>query len=317
MQIVVLDGYTVNPGDITWEPLKAIGTLSVYDRTHPDLVAQRLRGAEAVFTNKVRLTRELLSGARSLKFIGVLATGYDVVDVAAATELGITVCNVPAYSTEAVAQHTIALLLALCSHVEYHGEKVRQGHWTGNPDFSYWEIAPTLLYGKTFGIIGTGRIGCRVAKIAEAFGMRVLGFGRSCNPEFVGTYVSKEELFADSDILSLHCPATAETVGMISRATMEGMRDGAILLNTARGALVVETDVAEALENGKLAAYGADVAGVEPITKGNPLLKAKNCLLTGHYAWTPKPMRQQLVDVSAGNLQAYLNHAPQNAVNLH
>lgn len=314
MQIVVLDGYTTNPGDISWESLRALGTLSVYDRTHPDMVAQRLRGADAVFVNKVRLTEELLASARSLKFIGVLATGYDVVDVAAAQRLGITVCNVPAYSTEAVAQHTFALLLALCSHVEYHGEKVRQGHWTGNPDFSYWEIAPTLLYGKTFGIIGTGRIGCRVAKIADALDMRVIGYSRTQNPDFIGTYVSLDALLQESDVLSLHCPATPQTAGLIRRETVEKMKDGAIVLNTARGALIAESDVAEALECGKLAAYGADVAGVEPITKGNPLLKAKNCLLTGHYAWTPKPMRQQLIDVSASNLSAFLNGTPKNTV---
>lgn len=314
MQIVVLDGYCVNPGDVDWSPLKALGTLSVYDRTHPDMIAQRLRGAEAVFVNKVRLNRDVLFGARQLRFIGVLATGYDVIDLAAAAERGITVANVPAYSTEAVAQHAISLLLALCQHVEYHAALVRQGAWTASPDFSWWKIAPTLLCGKTMGIIGCGRIGSRTAKIADALGMRVLGYNPEMKSGFVGTYVSLDKLLRESDVISLHCPAKAETVGMIRKETLEKMKDGAILINTARGSLISETDVCLALQSGKLAGYAADVASEEPISIRNPLLKAPNCIITSHYAWTPKPMRQTIIDVSAENLSAFLAGKPQNVV---
>ena len=314
MQIVVLDGYCVNPGDVDWSPLKKLGTLSVYDRTHPDMVAQRLRGAEAAFVNKVRLNRDVLFGARQLKFIGVLATGYDVIDTEAAKERGIVVTNVPAYSTEAVAQHTIALLLSLCSHAEYHSALVHEGAWTAQPDFSWWKIAPVLLYGKTMGIVGCGRIGTRVAKIADALGMRVLGASVHEHPDFPGTIVPLETLMKESDVISLHCPAKADTVGMIRKDTIASMKDGAILLNTARGSLVSESDVKDALESDKLSGYGADVASEEPIKLRNPLMHAKNCILTSHYAWSPKPMRQKLIDVSTENLTAFLRGAPKNVV---
>lgn len=314
MQIVVLDGYCVNPGDVDWSPLKAFGTLSVYDRTHPDMVAQRLRGADIAFVNKVKLNRDVLFGARNLKFIGVLATGYDVVDISAAKERGITVANVPAYSTEAVAQHTIALLLAICQHAELHASLVKNGAWTAQPDFSWFQIAPVLLAGKTIGVIGCGRIGSRVAKIAEALGMRVLGTNPSKNPEFAGEYVPLDVLFAESDVITLHCPSKADTVGMIRKETIEKMKDGVILLNTSRGSLVSESDVCDALVNGKIGYYGTDVASEEPIKKHNPLLKAPNCLITSHYAWTPKPMRQKIIDVSADNLAAFLDGKPKNVV---
>ena len=314
MQIVVLDGYCVNPGDVDWSPLRRIGTVSVYDRTHPDMVAQRLRGAEAAFVNKVRLTRELLQGARQLKFVGVLATGYDVIDTAAARERGIVVTNVPAYSTEAVAQHAIALLLAVCQHVEYHASLVRNGAWTASPDFSWWKIAPTLLDGKTMGIIGCGRIGSRVAKIADALGMRVLGVNPEEKPGFAGEYVSLDTLLSESDVISLHCPAKADTVGLIRKDTIAKMKDGAILINTSRGSLISESDVCDALREGKLKAYAADVASEEPIRLRNLLLSAPNCLITSHYAWTPKPMRQKIIDVSADNLAAFLSGNPKNVV---
>ena len=314
MQIVILDGYSVNPGDMDWSPLKKLGTLSVYDRTHPDMVAQRLRGADAVFTNKVRLTRELLLGARQLKFVGVLATGYDTIDLAAARERGITVCNVPAYSTESVAQLTIALLLDLTQRAAQLDRLVHQGQWTASPDFCYWEKTPVLLDGKTFGVVGTGRIGCRVARIAQALGMRVIGYSRSENPSFCGERVSLNELLETADVVSLHCPATADTIGLIRRETIEHMKDGAILLNTARGSLLNEHDVADALERGKLAAVGVDVVSSEPITKSNPLLHAPNCMITSHYAWTPVPVRQRLIDISVANLAAFLNGSPINVV---
>ncbi|MBQ2201003.1 MAG: D-2-hydroxyacid dehydrogenase [Clostridia bacterium] len=314
MQIVILDGYCVNPGDVDWGPLRALGTVSVYDRTHPDMIAQRLRGADAVFVNKVRLNRDAIFGARQLKFIGVLATGYDVIDLNAAKERGIVVTNVPAYSTEAVAQHAISLLLALCQHVEYHAALVRQGAWTASPDFAWWKIAPTLLSGKTMGIVGCGRIGSRVAKIADALGMRVLGYNPEMKSGFVGTYVSLDKLLRESDVVSLHCPAKAETVGLIRRDTIAKMKDGALLINTARGSLISETDVCEALASGKLAGYAADVASEEPIRLKNPLMSAPNCLITSHYAWTPKPMRQTIIDVSAENLSAFLSGKPINVV---
>ena len=314
MQIVVLDGYCVNPGDVDWSPLKKLGTVSVYDRTHPDMVAQRMRGAEAVFVNKVKLDRAVIFGARQLRFIGVLATGYDVIDVDAAKERGIVVTNVPAYSTEAVAQHAIALLLGLCQHVEYHASLVRQGAWTAQPDFSWFEIAPVLLAGKTIGIIGCGRIGSRVAKIAEALGMRVLGVNPEERPGFAGEYVSLETLFSEADVISLHCPANADTVGLIRRDTIARMKDGAYLINTSRGSLISESDVCDALKSGKLGGYAADVASEEPIRLRNPLLKAPNCIITSHYAWTPKPMRQKIIDVSAENLAAFLRGEPKNTV---
>lgn len=314
MQIVVLDGYCVNPGDVDWSPLKRIGTLSVYDRTHPDMIAQRLRGAEAVFVNKVKLNRDVLFGARQLRFIGVLATGYDVIDLAAAQERGIVVTNVPAYSTEAVAQHAIALLLALCQHVEYHDALVKQGAWTASPDFSWWKIAPTLLDGKTMGIVGCGRIGTRVAKIADALGMRVLGVNPQEREGFPGTYVPLETLLRESDVISLHCPAKADTVGMIRRDTIERMKDGVLLINTSRGSLVCETDVRDALVSKKIGGYAADVVSEEPVKLRNPLLSAPNCLITSHYAWTPKPMRQKIIDVSADNLLAFLSGIPKNVV---
>lgn len=314
MQIVVLDGYCVNPGDVDWSPLKQLGTLSVYDRTHPDIVAQRLRGAEAVFVNKVKLNRDVLFGARQLRFIGVLATGYDVIDVDAAKERGIVVTNVPAYSTEAVAQHTIALLLAMCQHVEYHASLVKNGAWTASPDFSWWKIAPTLLYGKTLGIVGCGRIGSRVARIADALGMRVLGVNPTEREGFCGTHVSLETLLRESDVISLHCPAKADTVGLIRRDTIAQMKDGALLVNTSRGSLISESDVCDALKSGKLGGYAADVASEEPIRLKNPLLSAPNCLITSHYAWTPKPMRQKIIDVSAENLRSFVYGYPINVV---
>ena len=314
MQIVILDGYCVNPGDVDWTPLKAFGTLSVYDRTHPDMVAQRLRGADVAFVNKVKLSRDVLFGARNLKFIGVLATGYDVVDLAAARERGITVTNVPAYGTEAVAQHTIALLLALCQRVEYHAALVQKGAWTAQPDFSWFEVAPTLLCGRTIGVFGCGRIGTRVAKIADALGMRVLGTNPIEEPGFPGKYVPFETLLTESDVITLHCPAKADTVGLFRKETFDRMKDGALLINTARGSLVSETDIRDALQSGKLGGYAADVVSEEPIKLRNPLLGAPNCLITPHYAWTPKPMRQRIIDVSVENLAAFLAGNPKNVV---
>lgn len=314
MQIVILDGFGVNPGDLDWSPFKKLGTLSVYDRTHPSMVAQRLRGADAVFTNKVRLTRELLQSARQLKFVGVLATGYEIVDLAAARERNITVCNVPAYSTDAVAQLTIALLLDVTQRAAHLDQLVHQGAWSASPDFCYWDRAPVLLTGKTMGIIGLGRIGKRVGTIAQALGMRVIGYNRSNRPDFIGEQVSLDTLLSESDVISLHCPANGDTIGMIHQKTIEKMKDGAILINTARGSLLNEQDVAAALESGKLSACAVDVVSTEPISKNNPLLKAPNCLITPHYAWSPLETRQKLIDISVANLTAFLNGSPIHVV---
>lgn len=314
MQIVILDGHTVNPGDLDWSPLKRLGTLSVYDRTHPSMVDQRLRGADAVFTNKVRLTKEHMIRARSLKFIGVLATGYDTVDIEGARDRGITVCNVPAYSTEAVAQLAISLMLDVTQRAVHLDSLVHKGQWSASPDFCYWDKPPILLSGLTLGIIGIGKIGTSVAKIASALGMRVIGCSRSPKPDFLGEQVTLDELFNRSDVISLHCPASAETIGLINRNTIARMKDGAILINTARGSLVNEADVAEALESGKLSACAVDVVSSEPIARTNPLLSAPNCLITPHYAWSPVPVRQRLIDISVANLTAFLNGSPINKV---
>lgn len=315
MQIVVLDGHGVNPGDLSWDCLSNIGTLSVYDRTPDQMVAQRLRGADAVFTNKTRLGREQLLGAKSLRFIGVLATGYDVVDTAAARELGIVVCNVPAYSTMAVAQHSFALLLELCSKVGVHNALVHRGAWSASPDFCWWQSAPVELDGLTLGVCGCGAIGRRVAAIGAAFGMRVIGFNPTLYQGFCGEYVTMDALIRESDVLSLHCPANPKTVGLINRRSIAMMRDGALIVNTARGGLVVEQDVKDALVSGKLGGYAADVASREPIDVHAPLMSAPNCILTGHMAWAPQTARERLLLVSAQNLLAFLEGRPQNKVN--
>lgn len=314
MQIVVLDGYAVSHGELTFDALKAFGTVSVYDRTPPELVVQRLRGADAAFVNKIRLSADVLESARTLRFVGVLATGYDIVDMAAAKRQRIVVCNVPAYSTAAVAQATVALLLEITHHVGYYSGKIRQGAWSGCPDFSYYERAPVELDGMTLGLLGLGAIGSRVAQMGRALGMRVIGHSLHEHPEFPGEQVPLPQLLRESDVLSLHCPATAQTTGVINRHTIADMKDGAILINTARGALVNEQDLADALRSGKLAAAGLDVASREPISKSNPLLTAPNCVITGHYAWATRPARERLLAASVENLAAFLRGEPQNVV---
>ena len=314
MQIVVLDGYGVNPGDVDWAPLKKLGTLSVYDRTHPSMVEQRMRGADAVFVHKVRLERDVLFRARKLRFIGELAARCDHIDVDAAKERGIMVCNAPAYCTESVAQLTVAMILELAQHTAHMDRLVHKGAWTASPDFCYWDTAPVLLYGKTLGIIGMGRIGSRVATIGRALGMHVIGCGRSQTADFPGEERTLSEVLERSDIVSLHCPANASTIGMINRKAIASMKDGAILINTSRGSLLNEADVAEALVRGKLAACAVDVVSTEPITRSNPLLTAPNCLITPHYGWAPVPVRQKMIDIAAANLAAFLNGSPINTI---
>ncbi len=315
MQIVILDGHTANPGDLSFDGLREFGNLSVYERTPPDLIAQRLRGADIVFTNKTPLRLEHLETTKKLKFIGVLATGYDVVDVAAAAARGIVVCNVPAYSTDSVAQHVFALLLEICQNVGLHDRAVHAGRWTNSPDYCFWDTPLIELSGKTLGIFGCGRIGCRVAEIGKAFGMRVLGSSPRERSEFTGRYVDFTTLLAESDVLTLHCPATEKTRGIINAGTIAEMKDGAILINTSRGALIVEQDLCDALESRKLYAAGVDVAAKEPIPANSPLLKARSCYITPHIAWAPYEARKRLIDITVENLRAFLAGKPVNQVN--
>ena len=315
MQIVVLDGHAVNPGDLSWDCLREFGTLSVYDRTPPEFAAQRLIGADVAFVCKTVIDEAALARARNLRMIGLLCTGTDAVDLAAAARRGIVVCNVPSYSTDAVVQHTFALLLEVCSLVSLHNREVHRGRWTHSPDFCFWDAPLIELSGKTFGVLGCGEIGCRAAGAAMAFGMRAIGFSRGEHPAFPGERVPFETLLAESDVLSLHCPATEQTRGIINAASLARMKEGAILLNTARGALCVSQDVADALESGRLRAYAADVAAREPILRSDPLLEASNCILTPHIAWAPRETRQRLLRLAAENLRAFLNGTPVNRVN--
>lgn len=316
MQIVVLDAKSLRPAELDLSALKKLGPVSLYDRTPAELVTQRLRGADIVLTNKVKLDRQHILAAKNLKLISVLATGYDGVDVQAAAEKGVPVCNVPGYATHGVAQAAFALLLELVSHTGCHNEKIRRGAWVASPDFCWWEKTPVSLFGKTFGVIGCGAIGRETAKIASAFGMDVIG----CNPHqyegFPGRYVSLEELLSRADVISLHCPANAETVGMINEETIARMKTGVYLVNTARGSLVEEADVKDALESGKIAGYAADVLSREPADVHNPILSAPNCVFSAHCAWAYRESRQKIVDVTADNISAFMEGRPENAVNM-
>ena len=316
MRIVIPDGHPTNPGDLSWDRFLEFGEVDVYDRTPPELVAERIREADFVLVNKCRIGERELREAKDLKLICVLATGYDVVDIDAASEYGIPVCNIPAYSTESVAQMTMALLLEICQNVGLHSEAVHQGKWTECPDFCFWEKPLIELNGLTMGIFGCGRIGSAVARIAKSFGMRVLGYSRSPREGFPGERAADlETLLEQADVLSLHSPATAETVRTIRKETIARMKDGAILLNTARGSLVDEKDVAEALQSGKIYAYGADAVSPEPIRADSPLLTAPNCYITPHIAWAPAASRARLMDIAYENLRAFLDGSPMNVVN--
>ncbi|MGN0183534.1 MAG: D-2-hydroxyacid dehydrogenase [Aristaeellaceae bacterium] len=312
MKIVVLDGYAANPGDLSWAPLEALGELTVYDRTPADQIAARIADAELVLTNKAVLSRELIAGAKKLKYIGVLATGYNVVDVAAAKELGVVVTNIPAYSTDSVAQLVFALLLEICHNVGHHSQAVHAGRWSANRDFCFWDTPLIELAGKTMGIVGYGRIGHKVAEIARCFGMNVIAWTRTPrDPECV----SLDELLARSDVISLHCPLFPETKNLINRDTIAKMKDGVILINTSRGPVVNDADLRAALESGKVYAAGADVSTVEPIPADSPLLGAKNMFLTPHIAWATFEARERLMDIAVKNVQAFLSGAPINTVN--
>ena len=315
MQIVVLDAKTLKTEELDLSPWWALGTLSLYDRTDPRLVPQRLRGADVVLTNKVKLTADVLKGAGSLKMIGVLATGYDVVDVKAARALDIPVCNVPGYATGSVTESVFGFLLEMTRHTAFSTARIRQGAWTACPEFCWWEKTPLALEGRTLGVVGCGAIGSRVAAVGKAFGMRVLGYARHEHPDFPGEQVPLDRLLMESDVVSLHCPATSENAGFINAETIGKMKDGALLINTARGSLVVASDVAEALASGKLGGYGADVVSREPMDIHDPLLKAPNCYLTGHSAWATVEARQKIVDVTGESIRGCLEGKPVNVVN--
>ncbi len=316
MKLVILDGYASNPGDVSWEELAAFGELTVYDRTAKDEVVPRIKDAEIVFLNKTPVDAAVFGKCPKLRMIGILATGYNIVDIAAAKAHGVTVCNVPGYSTGAVAQMTFALLLEMTQHVGEHSRAVHAGQWQNCPDFCFWNAPLTELAGKTLGVVGYGAIGQAVGNITQAFGMRLLVTARHEKPVPEGAeFVTLDELLSRADVVSLHCPQTAENLHMIDAAALAKMKDGAILLNTARGGLIDEQAVADALQSGKLAGYGADVVSKEPIAADNPLLTAPNCYLTPHIAWAPKEARLRLHHIAAENLRTFLDGNPQNVVN--
>lgn len=316
MKIVILDAYAANPGDLSWDEFAALGELTVYDRTAQEDAAARIGDAEVVFINKVRLTDEIFAACPNLKLVSILATGYNIVDLAAAKRRGITVCNVPGYSTRAVVQMTFALLLEICQQVGLHSGAVYTGRWQTCPDFCFWDRPLIELDGKTMGIVGYGAIGSAVGTVAQALGMKLLVTARHEKPVPEGArFVSLPELLAQSDVVSLHCPQTAENARMINAGALAQMKDGAILLNTARGGLLDEQAVADALRSGKLLAAGMDVVSAEPIRADNPLLTAPNCFLTPHIAWAPLETRRRLQAISAENLRAFLAGKPQNVVN--
>lgn len=316
MKIVILDAYAANPGDLSWDEFATLGELTVYDRTAQEDVAARIGDAEVVFINKVRLTDEIFAACPNLKLVSILATGYNIVDLAAAKRRGITVCNVPGYSTRAVVQMTFALLLEICQQVGLHSGAVHTGRWQTCPDFCFWDRPLIELDGKTMGIVGYGAIGSAVGTVAQALGMKLLVTARHEKPVPEGArFVSLPELLAQSDVVSLHCPQTAENARMIDAGALAQMKDGAILLNTARGGLLDEQAVADALRSGKLLAAGMDVVSAEPIRADNPLLTAPNCFLTPHIAWAPLETRRRLQAISAENLRAFLAGKPQNVVN--
>jgi glycerate dehydrogenase len=317
MKIVILDGYTENPGDLSWAEFEKLGELTVYDRTPAGNVAERIGDADAVITNKTPITKETLGACKNVKYIGVLATGYNVVDYEAARAGGISVTNIPTYGTAAVGQFAIALLLEICHHTGHHGRAVAEGRWENNADWCFWDYPLIELAGKTLGVIGFGRIGQTTAKIAKALGMEVIANDEieSDTGRQIAPYVSRDELYARSDVIALHCPLFPSTQGMINKGSIAKMKDGVIIINNSRGPLVVEQDLADALNSGKVYAAGLDVVSTEPIKGNNPLLKAKNCIITPHISWAPKESRHRLMDIAVNNLKAFVEGKPVNVVN--
>lgn len=318
MKIVVLDGYTANPGDLSWDGIGQYGDVTVYPRSTPEQASERIGDAEIVYTNKIPITSAVMDACKNIRMICLLATGYNIVDTAAARERGITVCNIPAYSTASVAQLTIALLLELCHHVGEHSAACHDGTWTNGKDFCFWLHPLRELAGKTMGIIGYGQIGQAVGRIAQALGMKLLVCARHVRPELESEtcrYVSLDELLAGSDVITLHCPQFPETTGLINKETISKMKDGVLFLNTSRGGLIVEQDVADALRSGKIAGAGIDALSKEPIQSDNPLFTAPNCLLTPHFGWAPFEARVRLLQTAEDNLRCFLAGTPINVVN--
>ena len=321
MKIVVLDGYTENPGDLSWEGLEKLGALKVYDRTplnDDEEIIRRIGDAEIVYTNKTPMRAVVFERCPSIRFVGVLATGYNVVDTAAADAHHIPVCNVPTYGTDAVAQFAIAMLLEICNGVAHHSQAVHEGRWESCPDFCFWDTPQIELADKTMGIIGLGRIGRATGRIARALGMNVIATDSHMDEEGakIAAYVSQDELFAASDVIALHCPLLPSREGIINRENIAKMKDGVILLNNSRGPLVVEADLAEALKSGKVYAAGLDVVSVEPLRGDNPLLDAPNCFITPHISWASLASRKRLMDIAVNNLAEFLKGTPINVVNL-
>lgn len=318
MKIVVLDGYTLNPGDISWDGLKALGDVTIHDRTPADKVVERAAGAEVIFTNKTPVTEEAINQLHSLKFIGVLATGYNIVNTEAAKDKGIIVSNVPGYGTTSVVQMTIALLLELCLHVQRHSDAVMEGTWARSADWCFWDSPLVELSGKTMGIIGFGRIGQQVGDVAAAFGMNIIGNSRNRTDQSGRKnfrWAEIPELLEQSDVVSIHCPLFPETKGLINKESLKTMKKSAFLLNTSRGPIVVDEDLADALNNDVIAGAGIDVLSAEPPPMNNPLFAAKNCIITPHIAWATKEARLRLMDATVNNLAAFISGSPVNVVN--
>lgn len=318
MKIVVLDGYTLNPGDLSWEGLEKIGSCTFYDRTPADKIVERIGDAQIVITNKTPLTQETFAACPQIGYVGVLATGYNVVDVDAAKARGVVVTNIPTYGTSAVSQFVFALLLEICHHVGAHDAAVRNGEWAKSGDFSFWNYPLIELKDKTMGIVGFGRIGQATAQIANAFGMKVLAFDSYQNKALetdMLRYADLDELYAQSDVISLHCPLFDSTKGMINKESLAKMKRGVMIINTSRGPLIVEKDLAEALASGQVLAAGLDVVESEPIPADSALLKAPNCLITPHIAWAPTESRARLLNIAVDNVAAYLAGKPVNVVN--
>lgn len=315
MNIVILDGYTLNPGDLSWEGIAKLGNCAIYDRTPAELTLERAKNAEVVITNKVILNQETISQLPKLKYIGVLATGYNVVDIQAARDAGITVTNIPAYSTASVAQMVFSHILHFVQNVSVHAHSVSAGDWAESIDFAYWKTPQTELAGKTLGIIGFGQIGQAVAQIGLAFGMNIIYHNRSKKETgLAAVQVELNELLEKSDFISINCPLTTENTGFINKSTLEKMKPTAFLVNTGRGPLINEQDLADALNTGKIAGAGLDVLAVEPASKNNPLPKAKNCFITPHIAWATFEARTRLMQIATQNLDAFLSGNPENVV---
>lgn len=313
MKITVLDGHALNPGDVSWDFLRKYGEVTIYDRTPDDLIVERIGQSQMVFLNKVVITEKIFEQCPSLKYIGVLATGYNVVDVIAAKKHNVIVTNIPSYSTDAVAQHVFSFILHFTNQVALHNESVKKGEWVSCPDFCYWLSPLTELKGKTLGIFGYGSIGSKVAEIAKAFGLNVICHTRT-QKQNMPPMVSFEQLLKESDFISLHAPLTEKTKDIINKESLSLMKKTAYLINTARGGFIVENDLKEALNNDKIAGYAADVVLTEPMDKTSPLLEAKNCIITPHIAWAPLETRQRLLRIAQENIEAFLSGKPINVV---